>query len=89
MKFRKKTCVNEAEQWFPGKHVEGVQEMHHHDGKQSVSNGYGIVETLNGPTRVDPGDWIIVQQRPEGSGTAIDRYPCKPDIFAATYEPVE
>ena len=29
-----------------------------------------------------PGDWII-------KGVQGEFYPCKPDIFAATYEPVE
>ena len=28
-----------------------------------------------------PGDWII-------TGVKGERYPCKPDIFEATYEPV-
>ena len=31
-----------------------------------------------------PGDWIITEMI-DGSGF----YPCKPDIFEATYEPVE
>ena len=31
--------------------------------------------------RADPGDWII-------TGVHGERYPCKPDIFEATYEPV-
>lgn len=93
MKYRKKSVVNEAEQWFPGKHVEGVQEIVHDksynaDYPVTVPSGYGMIETLSGPVKVEPGDWIITQQRPEGAGTAIDRYPCKPDIFAATYEEV-
>ena len=29
-----------------------------------------------------PGDWII-------TGVKGERYPCKPDIFEATYEPVD
>jgi hypothetical protein len=32
--------------------------------------------------RADLGDWII-------RGVQGEFYPCKPDIFAATYEPVE
>lgn len=78
-KFRKKPVVIEAVQWFPKK-----------------SNGFiGIddfgvewtvmercVQTLEGPLRVSPGDWII-------TGIKGKRYPCKPDIFEATYEPVE
>ena len=40
------------------------------------------IKTLEGTMRVDLGDWII-------RGIAGEFYPCKPDIFAATYEPVE
>ena len=40
------------------------------------------IKTLEGTMRADPGDWII-------TGVKGERYPCKPDIFAATYEPVE
>lgn len=31
--------------------------------------------------RVSEGDWII-------TGVGGERYPCKPDVFAQTYEPV-
>lgn len=40
------------------------------------------IETLEGIHRADPGDYII-------TGIAGERYPCKPDIFAKTYEEVE
>lgn len=40
-----------------------------------------VIETLEGKMTVSPGDWII-------RGVAGELYPCKPDIFAATYEPV-
>ena len=40
-----------------------------------------IIQTLEGDMRADPGDWII-------TGVKGERYPCKPDIFAATYDPV-
>lgn len=39
------------------------------------------IETLEGTMRAEIGDWII-------TGVKGERYPCKPDIFAATYEPV-
>lgn len=39
------------------------------------------IETLEGTMRADPGDWII-------RGVKGEFYPCKPDIFAATYEAV-
>jgi hypothetical protein len=41
---------------------------------------HGWIDTLEGGHTVCPGDWII-------TGIAGERYPCKPDIFAATYEP--
>lgn len=40
------------------------------------------ISTLEGDHKVTPGDWII-------RGVAGEHYPCKPDIFAATYEPAE
>ena len=39
----------------------------------------GIIRTLEGDHLVTPGDWII-------TGIQGEHYPCKPDIFAATYE---
>jgi hypothetical protein len=39
------------------------------------------IDTLEGTMRADPGDYII-------TGVKGERYPCKPDIFAATYEAV-
>jgi hypothetical protein len=43
---------------------------------------HGWIETLEGGHIVCPGDWII-------TGVKGEHYPCKPDIFAATYEAVE
>lgn len=40
------------------------------------------IYTLEGTMRADVGDWII-------RGVQGEFYPCKPDIFEATYEPVE
>ncbi len=45
-------------------------------------NGTNIfVKTLEGEMRADVGDWII-------KGVKGEFYPCKPDIFAETYDPV-
>lgn len=41
---------------------------------------HGWIDTLEDGHNVCPGDWII-------TGVQGERYPCKPDIFAATYEP--
>jgi hypothetical protein len=46
-----------------------------------VPKVFGSIETLEGTHRVTPGDWII-------TGVKGEHYPCKPDIFAATYEEV-
>lgn len=43
---------------------------------------HAIIHTLEGDHRADIGDYII-------RGIAGEFYPCKPDIFAATYEHVE
>lgn len=40
------------------------------------------IETLEGVMTAQPGDWII-------KGVKGEFYPCKPDIFAATYEPAK
>jgi hypothetical protein len=39
-----------------------------------------IIRTLEGGMTAPPGDWII-------RGVQGEFYPCKPDIFEATYEP--
>lgn len=41
---------------------------------------HGWIDTAEGGHIVCPGDWII-------TGVKGEKYPCKPDIFAATYEP--
>jgi hypothetical protein len=43
-------------------------------------DGTMLIETLEGVMQAQPGDWII-------RGVMGELYPCKPDIFAATYEP--
>jgi hypothetical protein len=40
---------------------------------------HGWIDTLEGGHVVCPGDWII-------TGVKGEFYPCKPDIFEATYE---
>lgn len=40
------------------------------------------IPTLEGTMMASPGDWIIC-------GVQGELYPCKPDIFAATYEEVD
>ncbi len=93
MKFRKKPVVVEAEQWFPGKQVAGVGPFYDPDSRVrdammgalvpgASPDDYGWIETLEGAYVVTAGDWII-------TGVNGEKYPCKPDIFEKTYEPVE
>lgn len=42
---------------------------------------HGWIDTLEGGHIVCPGDWVI-------TGVQGERYPCKPEIFEATYERV-
>lgn len=51
-------------------------------GMQSTKFIGVIIPTLEGDMRADIGDYVI-------RGVAGEFYPCKPDIFAATYEEVE
>lgn len=44
------------------------------------ADGCMVIRTLEGDMKADMGDWII-------RGVQGEFYPCKPDIFAATYEP--
>lgn len=44
-------------------------------------HNHGWIDTLEGGHIVCPGDWVI-------TGVKGERYPCKPDVFAATYEQV-
>lgn len=51
-----------------------------HCGKNKIYHGW--IDTLEGGHIVCPGDWII-------TGYHGEYYPCKPNIFEQTYEPVE
>ena len=80
MKFRKKSVVIEAAQWFHhGDHPE-VMPMYTMTENGTTYQAY--INTLEGNMIVTPGDWII-------TGVKGEHYPCKPDIFELTYEPME
>lgn len=89
MKFRKKSVVIEATQWFKHGDHPNVERFPfgHALTKSADYPDYdpwdcGTIKTLEGYLEVRPGDWII-------TGVKGEHYPCKPDIFEATYEPVE
>lgn len=77
-KFRKKPI--EIEAW---QNVEGAIIPDWLQGLGTGTSGDALfIKTLEGVMRADPGDWII-------QGVKGEIYPCKPDIFAATYVPSE
>jgi len=79
MKFRKKPVVVEAFQWM----IDQAPEWWHAlDGVSiRVIDGVALIPTLEGIYEAKPGDFII-------QGVKGEIYPCKPDIFEMTYEPV-
>lgn len=79
MKYRKKPVVIDAIQYHDwmrdqDRIPEGVFVCPTREGDMPV------IHTLEGDMIVRDGDFII-------TGIKGERYPCKPDIFAATYEP--
>ncbi len=81
MKFRKKPIVIDATQ-FDGTRDGALKLGLHYSGATDAGEEHYFVRTLEGLMRAMPGDWII-------TGVKGELYPCKPDIFAATYEAVE
>jgi hypothetical protein len=80
MRFRKKPVVIEAVQYDGSNH----EAIGYFAGQAvSLESGGLFVRTLeNRRLEADKGDWII-------KGVKGEFYPCKPDIFAATYERVD
>lgn len=77
--YRKKPVVIEAFQWTGQRRYEWPEWAT----KVRLLDGHDlVVDTLEGRMRADLGDWII-------KGVKGEQYPCKPDIFLATYELVE
>ena len=81
MKFRKKPVVIEAVQWT-GERTPELIALVKAGAIEYVPSGKLCILTLEGEMTADRGDWII-------KGVKGELYPCKPDIFAATYEAVE
>lgn len=87
MKYRKKPVVIEAWQWNGQDQREWPNwiEDWERDGRYVTWNSASeemTIPTLEGDHTATKGDWII-------RGIKGELYPCKPDIFEATYEPVE
>lgn len=85
MKYRKKPVVIEAIQWKGNNWDEIKAKFTDPPDAKSfivwISNEELLIATLEGKMKVDINDWII-------KGVQGEYYPCKPDIFEQTYEPV-
>ncbi len=90
MKFRKKPVVIDAEQWDGTfQDMERIKQIF--PKLQTLASGYHKanntvhhwkIGTLEGSHYVSPNDFVI-------QGVKGEYYPCKPDIFAQTYDPAE
>lgn len=83
-KFRKKPVVIEAMRWSDdhGKNDVRLLDWLRANAVAYVWEGWDLaIPTLEGTMKVSKGDWVI-------RGISGEFYPCKPDIFAATYEEV-
>lgn len=77
--FRKKPVVIEA-CYFDMNDYDKALDIVKWAGGSINEQGF-IISTLEGDLQAIHGDWII-------KGIKGEFYPCKPDIFEATYEPV-
>lgn len=87
--FRKKPVVIEAIQWdgTPEGATPIIDWILQGSGSARYNDDAGYdpvikIDTLEGTMKAGDQDWII-------KGVQGEFYPCKPDIFEATYEPVE
>jgi len=80
LKFRKKPVVIEAMQWN-GQNQREIETWAENVFAPDLNDKLAIF-TLEGKIYANIGDWII-------KGVKGEFYPCKPDIFEATYEEVE
>lgn len=94
-RFRKKPVVIEAIKYtgenlrevldFTGKHPSWGKWFSDFDAYEAhvrADRGVFKIMTLEGTMEALPGDWVI-------RGVRGEHYPCKPDIFEATYEAAE
>lgn len=65
--------------WFMDKLTANDVTIHNTDGRWRGGPDYALIKTLEGEMRAEFGDYII-------QGVKGELYPCKPDIFATTYE---
>ena len=98
MKYRKKIVVVEAMQWSGNHNIVEIEKFVGKTLRSELESETAyvagiappffslLIETREGVMKAMPYDWIIKEPFPTGDR---DFYPCKPDIFAKTYELIE
>jgi hypothetical protein len=80
--FRKKPVVIDAVQNLPENETELLDFFNETQVSFYITGAYTfVIRTLEGDMTALQGDWLI-------RGIKGEVYPCKPEIFAATYEEV-
>lgn len=81
MKYRKKPVIVEAEQFYPDRPLPFRDR-----GPIVITEGATcyVITIHDEQANLEPGDWVILEPR-----GALRAYPCKPDIFALSYEVAE
>ena len=77
-KYEYQGITVKAEQWFPGKHVDGVVAP----SPNSTTQWYPFVSVGDETITVMPGDWIVTT--PIGS-----KYLCRKDMFEKWYRSIK
>lgn len=93
-KYRKKPILIEAEQWKPGRELDGIcppndttrreydlLAVHPSCGCYYKDHAWVGPHEGEGQVALCPGDWLI-------TGVRGEHYPCKDGIFQATYDPL-
>ena len=80
-RYRKKPVEIEAEQYLVGERIKSKWLFDALKSGVVIDNRGLTIKTLEGEMKASPGDWII-------KGVKGEIYPCKNDIFEATYEKV-
>ena len=86
MRVRKRPVEVDAIRWWPDQSL-GYFDNGKYKNRAIGTDAHGVeytvcnvgLRTLEGFMSICPGDWII-------TGVMGERYPCKPEIFARTYE---
>lgn len=80
-KYKKKPIVVEAVQFVLT--TESLREVEDFVGGDIGGPAHNlVVATLEGPLHISPNDWVI-------KGLRGEFYPCRDDIFKATYDPAD